>query len=176
MSEFGITPKGRNAVTRWLSEGQQRDWRAFLSVLNILPLQFSKVLQENFGLSLSDYEILVRLSESEDRALRMSELAAATLASRSRLSHQVDRLERAGYVSRRACLDDRRGAWAEMTDAGWELLVKAAPLHVESVREHLVDVLTDEEFQILGKISNKVLDQVTPEFKNKIIGFPENTK
>lgn len=162
-------------MTRWLSEPQQREWRAFLSVLNLLPVQFSKVLQDNFGISLADYEILVRLSESEDRALRMSELAAATLASRSRLSHQIDRMERAGLVSRRACLDDRRGSWAEMTDAGWKLLVQAAPHHVESVREHLVDVLTDAEFSELGRISSKILNNLSPDLQEKIIGFPDNT-
>lgn len=161
-------------MTNWLSETQQRDWRAFLSMLNLLPIQFGRVLQEEFGIGLSDYEILVRLSEAEDRSMRMSELAASTLSSRSRLSHQVDRLEKAGYVSRRACVNDRRGSWAEMTPAGWELLVKAAPTHVQSVRDHLVDVLTEEEFTTLGEISNKVLHRLTPELQDKILTMPDN--
>lgn len=161
-------------MTDWLSETQQRDWRAFLSVLNLLPIQFGRVLQDEFGISLSDYEILVRLSEAEDKSMRMSELAASTLSSRSRLSHQVDRLEKAGFVSRRACVNDRRGAWAEMTQTGWELLVKAAPTHVQSVRDHLVDVLTAEEFELLGAISDKVLSKLTPELQDKILTMPES--
>jgi DNA-binding MarR family transcriptional regulator len=161
-------------MTIWLSESQQQDWRAFLSMMSLLPVQFGRVLQDNFGIGLSDYEILVRLSESEDRSMRMSELAASTLSSRSRLSHQIDRLEKAGLVSRQACLNDRRGALAAMTEEGWQLLVKAAPIHVQSVRDQLVDVLTDAEFKTLGEISNKVLERLTPELQDKIITTPKS--
>jgi DNA-binding MarR family transcriptional regulator len=161
-------------MTIWLSESQQQDWRAFLSMMSLLPVQFGRVLQDNFGIGLSDYEILVRLSEAEDRSMRMSELAASTLSSRSRLSHQIDRLEKAGLVSRQACLNDRRGALAAMTEAGWQLLVQAAPIHVQSVRDQLVDVLTDAEFKTLGEISNKVLERLTPELQDKIITTPKN--
>ena len=86
----------------------------------------------------------------------MSELAERTLASRSRLSHQVDRMEKAGLVSRESCADDRRGSFAVLTEKGWESLVAAAPAHVGSVRTHLVDVLTQEEFEALGRICAKV--------------------
>lgn len=159
-------------MTVWLSESQQKDWRAFVSMVNLLPYQFGRILQDDFGIGLSDYEILVRLSESADRSMRMSELAASTLSSRSRLSHQIDRLEKTGLVARRACETDRRGSIAEMTEAGWQLLVKAAPIHVQSVRVHLVDVLTEDELKTLGEISNKVLEKLTPELQDKIITAP----
>jgi DNA-binding MarR family transcriptional regulator len=107
---------------------------------------------------LADYEILVRLSESPERRVRMSDLAAMTLSSRSRLSHQIDRMEKADYVLRQECSDDRRGFFAVLTDHGWQTLVDAAPKHVESVRHRLVDVLTPEEFAELGRICQKIVD------------------
>lgn len=156
-------------MTKWLSGEQQLDWRAFLSVLSLLPDQFSRDLNAVHGLTLSDYEILVRLSEAEGRSMRMSELADKTLSSRSRLTHQIDRMVEAGYVTRRVCADDKRGYFAEMTDAGWDKLVAAAPSHVESVREHLVDVLTCDEFKALGDISKKILDSLDADTKSKAL-------
>lgn len=138
-------------TTRWLTAEQQKHWRAYIAATELLQDRLSRELQASHGLTLSDYEILVRLSEAPDRRLRMSELADYTLSSRSRLSHQVDRLENQGLVERQACETDRRGANAVLTDKGWELLVAAAPTHVEGVREHLVDLLSDKEFAAVGK-------------------------
>jgi DNA-binding MarR family transcriptional regulator len=87
----------------------------------------------------------------------MSELAERTLASRSRLSHQIDRMEKRGFVSREQCADDKRGQFAVLTESGWQTLVAAAPDHVESVRTHLVDVLTPAEFAELGAACEKIL-------------------
>ena len=137
-------------MTHWLTAEQQKHWRSYLAATTLLSDRLSRELQVEHGLSLADYEILVRLSEAEGRRLRMSQLAESTLASRSRLSHQIDRMEKAGLVVREPCEDDRRGANAVLTEKGWELLVAAAPRHVEGVREHLVDVLTDEQFAALG--------------------------
>lgn len=145
-------------MTRWLTHEEQVAWRSWLTAITLLPEQLGRELQSDFGLTLADYDILVRLSEAEDHSLRMHELARRTLVSRSRLTHQVDRLTRAGLVERRACADDGRGLLACMTDAGWELLQRAAPDHVESVRRILVDVLTPEEFATLGAISAKLVD------------------
>lgn len=144
-------------MTNWLNEVQQQHWRAFLEASSLLPERLSRELQESFGISIKDYEILVRLSETTERRIRMSELATLTLVSRSRLTHQIDRLEKAGYVVRAACADDARGQWCHLTDKGWELLVAAAPTHVTGVRAHLVDQLTDNEFAALGKAMRKVV-------------------
>ncbi|MBU6244013.1 MAG: MarR family transcriptional regulator [Actinomycetales bacterium] len=122
--------------------------------------QLNRDLLADHGLSGADYEILVRLSESPDRRVRMSELAELTLASRSRLSHQIDRMEQAGLVRRESCAEDRRGAFAALTDTGWQALVAAAPDHVASVRRHLVDVLSPEEFEALGQACRKVSERL----------------
>ena len=90
----------------------------------------------------------------------MSDLASLTLLSRSRLSHQIDRMEAAGLVSREVCLDDRRGQLAVLTDAGMKALVAAAPDHVEGVRKHFVDVLTDAEYKALGIAAKKIADHL----------------
>lgn len=147
-------------MTKWLDEQQQVIWRAWLSASTLLPEQLGHDLQRDSGLTLADYEILVRLSESPDRRIRMSSLADRTLSSRSRLSHQIDRMERDGLVSREVCEDDRRGSFAVLTDHGWSTLVAAAPVHVESVRRHLVDVLTPEEFAALGRACAKVSEHL----------------
>jgi DNA-binding MarR family transcriptional regulator len=137
-------------MTQWLTRDQQQHWRAYIAATTLLGERLSRELQATHGISMADYEILVRLSEAPDRRLRMSQLADHTLASRSRLSHQVDRLEKVGLVERTPCAEDRRGANAVLTEKGWTLLVAAAPTHVEGVREHLVDQLTPEQFASVG--------------------------
>jgi DNA-binding MarR family transcriptional regulator len=147
-------------MTRWLSEEEQGHWRAWLAASLLLNDRLSRDLQDEHDLTIADYEILVNLSEAPERRLRMSELAEATLSSRSRLSHQIDRMARAGLVEREACADDRRGSFAVLTEHGWEVLVSAAPDHVESVRQHLLDVLTPAEFAALGRACAKVADSL----------------
>ena len=150
-------------MTKWLDERQQQHWRAWLAASTLLLDAFSRDLQESHGLTMADYEILVRLSESDDRRMRMSELAEATLSSRSRLSHQIDRMERGGLVERVPCTDDKRGYFAVLTSKGWGTLVAAAPSHVDSVRERIVDVLSPAEFAALGTASKKLLDALGAE-------------
>jgi DNA-binding MarR family transcriptional regulator len=149
-------------MTRWLSDDEQAAWRAWIAASLLLPDRLSRDLQDEAGISLADYEILVYLSESPDRRLRMSELADRTLSSRSRLSHQVDRLTDAGFVDREPCSEDRRGYFAVLTPQGWDFLVASAPMHVASVREHLVDVLTPDEFAELGRLCAKVTERLRP--------------
>lgn len=147
-------------MTRWLSEQEQAHWRAWLAASQLLNDRLSRDLQEHHGLTIADYEILVNLSEAPERRMRMSDLAAATLSSRSRLSHQIDRMTKAGLVEREACADDRRGSFTVLTQRGWDVLVTAAPDHVESVRQHLLDVLTPVEFTALGMACAKVADEL----------------
>ncbi|MEU8133087.1 MarR family winged helix-turn-helix transcriptional regulator [Streptodolium elevatio] len=142
---------------RWLSDEEQQMWRASLGVLNLLPVFLERDLQQKHGLTLHDYEILVRLSEAPERRIRMTELAGLSHQSKSRLSHQMTRMENAGLVVRESCDSDRRGQWAVLTEAGWDRLVKAAPDHVESVRRHYVDLLTDEQKRVLGAAFETVM-------------------
>ena len=161
-----------NHESRWLSDAEQRSWRAWIAVSLLLPDRLSRDLQETAGVSLADYEILVRLSEAPGRRLRMSELAEATLSSRSRLTHQVDRLQQAGWVERERCEDDRRGAYAIMTTDGWEFLVRAAPAHVASVRARLVDVLTAEEFAEFGRLCAIIADDLEAGPTSPVTAYP----
>ena len=147
-------------TVRWLSGDEQRAWRGWISAHILLTEALDRDMKRDHGMAMADYEILVRLSEAPDRSLRMSELAEATLSSRSRLSHQVARMEDDGWVTRRECATDRRGTLAVMTDAGWKKLVAAAPSHVTSVRRHLVDVLTAQEFADTGAACQKVADRL----------------
>ncbi|MGD9526785.1 MarR family winged helix-turn-helix transcriptional regulator [Pseudonocardia sp.] len=142
---------------RWLTADEQRTWRSFLSAGRLFFDLLDRQLQHDAGLPHAYYEILVRLSEAPDRTLRMSELAESSLSSRSRLSHAVARLEEAGWVERRACPTDRRGAFAHLTDAGFARLAEAAAGHVEAVRTHLFDQLTVEQQHALREISEKLL-------------------
>ncbi len=150
-------------MTEWLDAEQQRAWRAWVGASTLLMDRLSRELQAAHGLTLADYEILVRLSEADDRMLRMSRLADDTLASRSRLTHQIDRLERDGLVQRRQCPSDRRGQLAVLTSKGWDALVAAAPTHVEGVRRHLVDQLTSAQFDALGDACARVVDALDGE-------------
>ncbi len=147
-------------MTRWLTENEQHSWRAWLSANLLLQDRLGRDLQEEAGLTNADYEIMVRLSESPQRRVRMSDLASMTLSSRSRLSHQIDRMEKAGYVRREECADDRRGFFAVLTEQGWDKLVASAPMHVASVRRRIVDALTPEEFAELGRINQKLIDAI----------------
>jgi len=151
------------AEPRWLSAEEQASWRAYLTATLLLEEQLGRDLQRSQGLTMADYEILVRLSEAPERRLRMTELAQVTLSSKSRLSHQVTRMESAGLVRRQECTDDRRGYFAVLTDEGRQRLVAAAPTHVASVREHLVDRLTPEQFAQLGASLQVVADHLMPD-------------
>ena len=144
--------------TRWLTHDEQRTWRAYLTATKLLAAAMERELQQSSGVTFAYYEILVRLSEAPDRRLRMSDLADASDSSRSRLSHAVARLEDLGWVVRETCFEDRRGAYAHLTDAGFDALVAAAPAHVESVRTHLFDVLDEDDVEHLRVISEKVAD------------------
>ncbi|WP_351223171.1 MarR family transcriptional regulator [Streptomyces sp. NPDC002133] len=146
-------------ATRWLSDTEQCAWRTYLDVNRLLTYQMEKDLQP-FGLTMNDYEILVNLSESADRRMRMSDLAAATLQSKSRLSHQITRMENAGLVRRENCESDRRGLYAVLTDHGIHTMQKVAPHHVESVRQHFIGLLSPEALADLSEALKPVADHL----------------
>jgi DNA-binding MarR family transcriptional regulator len=109
------------------------------------------------NLDLAEYEILVVLSESEHRRMRMSDLALLVHQSRSRLTHTVSRLEADGLVARARTCDDGRGVFATLTDAGFAKLVEAAPSHVDSVRKIFVDAVAPDDFRAIGRAMAAVL-------------------
>jgi DNA-binding MarR family transcriptional regulator len=155
--------------TRWLDSEQQRSWRAYIIGSTLLQDILDRELRQAHGVSLGEYEILVRLSESPGRTLRMAQIAESMQHSRSRVTHTVSRMEKAGLIERCAAEGDRRGVEARMTDKGWDLLVRAAPTHVTGVCEHFVDLATDEEFTTMGRLMDAVADHllaVNPSFED----------
>jgi DNA-binding MarR family transcriptional regulator len=137
------------ADTRWLNETEQRAWRAFIAAQRVVNSRIESQLQHDSGMPHTYYEILVRLNESPDGRLRMSELAMATNGSRSRLSHAVARLEANGWVRREGVADDKRGQVAIITEDGIAVLEGAAPGHVGAVREVVFDALTEQQVEAL---------------------------
>jgi len=145
---------------RWLDDDQQQHWRAYMLGTLALLEKLDRDLKPH-DLSLSEYEVLVRLSESTDHTIRMADLASSTNQSRSRLTHTISRMERAGLVERVACDEDRRGVNAELTEHGRAVLVEAAPAHVRGVREGLVDVIDPKDFAAVGRAFAAVRDKLT---------------
>src|SRR4051794_24428719 len=147
----------------WLSPEQQDAWRAFIVGTTLLMDTLDRELRHAHGISLGEYEILVRLSENPDRTMRMAQIAESMRHSRSRVTHTVTRMEKAGLISRCAAAADRRGVEARMTDAGYALLVAAAPTHVNGVRRHFVDHASDDQFKVLGTVMDAVSDHLLAE-------------
>ncbi|MHA6797890.1 MarR family winged helix-turn-helix transcriptional regulator [Bounagaea algeriensis] len=133
-------------------------WRSYIVGSALLEHRLNRELQAEHELSIAEYEILVRLSEQSDRRMRMRELAEDVAHSKSRISHEVRRLERAGWVTRLDCEEDGRGVFAILTDAGWDKLRSAAPWHVAGVREHMIDLLTEEEQEVLARVFGRLIE------------------
>jgi DNA-binding MarR family transcriptional regulator len=146
--------------TRWLDEREARAWRGFIHMSELLRAQLGRDLQGEMGVSDADYVILVMLSEAESRAMRMTDLASELLWSKSRLSHQVSRMEERGLVERANCPSDARGSFARLTDAGFDQISRAAPSHVASVRRHLIDHLSGEQLDALAEVAEKVVEHL----------------
>jgi len=145
--------------TRWLTADEQRAWRAYIRLAQMLMRQLDRDLHP-FGLSTHDYEILVELSEARGNRLRMTELADLTAQSRSRLSHQISRMEVKGLVRREGCDGDKRGTFAVITPRGRAIIERVAPSHVESVRRHFIDQISPEHLGVLTDAYEPVLNRL----------------
>lgn len=142
-------------MSKWLTPGEMRAWRAYIIASRRLYEALERDLADH-GLSMADYEVITQLSDAPQRRMRMSELAENSLLSRSRLSHRMKVLEVAGLVQRENCNDDRRGAFAVLTEKGWQAIVAAAPDHVSSVRARFIDLLHSEEHEALAGVFERV--------------------
>lgn len=145
------------STPRWLSDPEQTAWRAYLKGSRLVEVALDRDLQEH-GISLSEYEILSMLSEHPDQRMRMSEMATLVVQSRSRLTHTAVRLERHGWVTRQPCEVDRRGVELVLTPRGADQLRAVARYHVDSVRAHVVDHLTADQFVALGEAMGAIRD------------------
>ncbi|MCX6469008.1 MarR family winged helix-turn-helix transcriptional regulator [Williamsia herbipolensis] len=135
--------------TQWLTADEQRMWRAYLDSMRMLVTRLDQQLARDAGISLTDYELLVTLSEAPERRMRMSMLATAVTATRSGVTRAINRLVESGWVERVPCPDDRRGALAVLTDAGAAKLADASPGHVAEVRTNVFDVLSPRDVERL---------------------------
>lgn len=146
----------------WLSDEQQRVWRAYLQLTGMLTEYLDRELRRDAGLPHAYYQVLAMLSEAPGHCLRMTELAAVAWASPSRMSHAVDRLEESGWVERMPASDDKRGQIAHLTDAGSAKLAEAAPGHAAAVRSILFEPLSPELLESFGEICDRALQRLRP--------------
>ncbi|MGP4017038.1 MarR family winged helix-turn-helix transcriptional regulator [Saccharopolyspora sp. 5N708] len=147
---------------RWLTDEQQCAWRKFAALLTVVPAALDTQLQRDAGLTHFGYWVLAMLSEHPERALRMSDLAARSNASPSRISHVVARLEQRGWVRRHRACGDGRGNVAELTDAGYDKLVASAPGHVNKVRSLIFDGLSQAQVHQLDELCAAMLAHLDP--------------
>ena len=148
---------GTNGQPNWLTEEEQQAWRATVQLSQLLLRQLDRDLVAH-GLNGRDYEILVDLSEAPEHRLRMTDLADATSQSRSRLSHQISRMEKRGLVRRDECEGDKRGTFAVLTKTGFEAIERVAPHHVENVRRHFIDRLSAQQQEEIRSSFQPIVD------------------
>ncbi len=141
----------------WLSPDEERLWRRWLRLNALLPGALHRELQADAGLSITDFDVLVQLTDTPGGRVRVSELARGLHWERSRVSHHVTRMERRGLVRREECQDDGRGAFVVLTEAGRVAIERAAPDHVRTVRSLVFDGLTPTETQVLGSVVDKIM-------------------
>ncbi|GGP36879.1 MarR family transcriptional regulator [Streptomyces melanogenes] len=151
---------------RWLSDDEQRTWRAYLHATTLLEDHLDRQLQRDAGMPHIYYGLLIQLSEAPRRRLRMTELAIGAKITRSRLSHAIARLEKNGWVRREDCPSDKRGQFAALTDEGFAVVERTAPGHVSAVRQALFDRLTPEQTEQLGTVMRAIAEGLQPKDAN----------
>lgn len=139
-------------TTPWLSDRQQRVWRQYLNAQEQLNTAVARQLNQDWGMSTPDFEVLVRLSEAPAGRVRIIELADTLLWERSRLSHHLTRMEKRDLIVRQNCPDDRRGAFAVLTPTGRKLIEAAAPGHADLVRRLVFDPLSDLQLDMIDSL------------------------
>ena len=147
-------------MTRWLTEEEQRAWRGLLRMTSQLNARMNRELQDQYGISLADYEVLVVLSEAPAGRLRVFELADTLAWEQSRVSHQLARMQGRGLVTRENCRTDARGAFVVLAEAGRAAIERAAPTHVETVRQLVFDGLGRDQLAALTAVTASVLERL----------------
>jgi DNA-binding MarR family transcriptional regulator len=147
---------------RWLTSDQRLVWLDMVRVLTRLPANLDAQLERDAGLSFFEYHVLAMLSEVPTRTLRLSRLAQITSSSLSRLSNVVKKLESRGLLCREPDPDDRRATQAVLTDAGMAAVVAAAPGHVATVRDLIIDALDPDQLAQLRDANQRILERLDP--------------
>ena len=146
--------------TQWLNAAEQQMWHGYLDSTRLLLRTLDRQLTAESGINLTDFEILVLLSEAPGRRMRMNELADGTLTTRSGVTRAVKRLVEAGWVQQARCEDDKRGQYAELTEAGMDKLRTAAPGHVNVVRANIFDLLSPRDVELFGHAYGRIRDNL----------------
>lgn len=148
--------------TQWLTDDERAAWVRLVAIVELLPGALDAQLRKESGLTHFEYFTLAMLSEAPERTLRMSELARRANATLPRLSHVATRLEAKGLLERAPCAEDRRATNARLTDAGWQVVVAAAPGHVTAVRRLVLDSLSSAQVAQLHAIGDALLASLDP--------------
>jgi DNA-binding MarR family transcriptional regulator len=146
----------------WLTEDERAAWLRLIAIVELLPAALDAQLRKDSELTHFDYFALAMLSEAPERLLRMTELAQRTNSTLARLSHVAQRLESRGLVERSPCPEDRRATNIQLTGAGWDVVVEAAPGHVATVRRLVLDALTPHQVRQLQAIGDALLTTLDP--------------
>ena len=149
-------------MTEPLDARQQTCWRAFIESSWALHNRLEDELRAATGLSMSDYHVMVALSEAPGHRARMGELAGRLVFSPSRLTYQISTMVKRGLVERQSCPDDRRGQEAVLTAAGLTALREAAPLHLKTVRDSFIDDLDDAEIAVIARVFTRLGPRLRP--------------
>ena len=146
-----------SSEVRWLTAQEEHLWRGWLKLNRDLASRLQRELQEDAGLSMPDFEVLVHLTDDPEGRVRVTDLAGLLQWERSRVSHHVKRMERRGLVARVECSEDGRGAFVVITPQGRAAIEEAAPGHVRAVRRLMFDAVGDEERAALAAVIDKLL-------------------
>jgi DNA-binding MarR family transcriptional regulator len=162
--------------TEWLDESEREAWLRLVAVVELLPGVLDAQLRADAGLTHFEYFVLAMLSEAPERTLRMTTLAQRTNGTLPRLSHVVRRLEERGIVERFPCPEDGRVTNARLTEAGWGVVVAAAPGHVTTVRRTVLDPLTRDQLEQLRGIGDALLTRLDPEGRMTALYDPDSSR
>lgn len=146
----------------WLDDEQLREWRSLVGMVMTLPPALEAQLKRDSGVNMFEYQVLASLSDAPAGTRLMSELALQARGSLSRLSHAISRLERDGWVVRRACGGAGRRTEAILTESGRRRLEEMAPGHVREVRRLVVDAMTLDQLKALGEACRRVVAAADP--------------
>jgi len=145
----------------WLTADEQRAWRTYVRMSQLLPAQLNRQLQQDSGLTLPEYEVLVQLSEAAGQRLRPFQICEALNWEQSRLSHQLTRMERRGLVARHECEADGRGAFVVLTRPGADAIATAAPGHVAAVRRLIFEQLDEDQRAAFEQACAAIIEALT---------------
>jgi DNA-binding MarR family transcriptional regulator len=145
------------ARPHWLDVNEDRAWRSFVHANHRLESRLQRHLLQDSGLTASDYEVLAVLSEHPRGRMPAGQLSALLAWEKSRLSHQVRRMEERALITRNPNPDDARSVVIRLLPAGRRAIKRAAPRHVEHVREHFIELFTPSELETLTALNERVM-------------------